>query len=197
LEQTTNIEEQERISRIVGFINTGDRKSAAAGYAFFVKRYSQKVLDFVSRMTDNLADAEDLAQNAFIKAFSHVQSFEGRATFLSWVCRIAYNETITHLKRKKLNFISIDDTQIYDTEISDDEFSTGKEERIQELEAAIDLLNPDEKMLVHLYYYEDKPLKEIAFIMNTEPNTLAVRLHRIRRKLAEIVNKNRAASLRL
>ncbi|MBR4676544.1 MAG: sigma-70 family RNA polymerase sigma factor [Bacteroidales bacterium] len=187
MNQTTNIEELERISRIVGFISTGDRKSAAAGYAFFVKRYDHKVLDFVSRMTDNLADAEDLAQNAFIKAFSHLQGFEGRATFLSWVCRIAYNEAITHLKRKKLNFISIDDTQVSDTEISDDEFSTGKEERIQELEAALDLLNPDDKMLVHLYYYEDKPIKEIAFIMDAEPNALAVRLHRIRKKLAEMI----------
>jgi RNA polymerase sigma-70 factor (ECF subfamily) len=83
--------------------------------------------------------------------------------------------------------LSIDDTQFSDAEISDDEFSSGKEERIQELEAALDLLNPDEKMLVHLYYYEDKPMKEIAFIMDAEPNVLTVRLHRIRKKLAEMI----------
>ena len=138
-------------------------------------------------MTGNFDDAEDLAQNTFIKAFSNLKSFEGRATFCSWLCRIAYNETITFFRQKKLNFLSIDDTQFSDAEISDDEFSSGKEERIQELEAALDLLNPDEKMLVHLYYYEDKPIKEIAFIMDAEPNALAVRLHRIRKKLAEMI----------
>ena len=187
MDQATNIEEQERINQIVGFISTGDRKSAAAGYAFFVKRYDQKVIDFVSRMTGNFDDAEDLAQNTFIKAFSNLKSFEGRATFFSWLCRIAYNETISFFRQKKLNFLSIDDTQFSDAEISDDEFSSGKEERIQELEAALDLLNPDEKMLVHLYYYEDKPMKEIAFIMDAEPNVLTVRLHRIRKKLAEMI----------
>lgn len=183
MEHATNIDEQTLINRITAHIRTGDRKSAAAGYAYFVKQYSKTVLNFVARMTDNIADAEELAQNAFVKAFKHLQDYEGRAAFLTWVSRIAYNETISHLKRRKLHFISIDNTNIPDSEVPDDVFSTGDEERIQQLETALDLLPPDEKMLVHLYYYDDKPFKEIAFIMDTDENTLRVRLHRIRRKL--------------
>ena len=69
----------------------------------------------------------------------------------------------------------------------DEELSTGSEERIALMEEAIDDLPPDESMLLHLYYYEDRPLREIAFIMDVEANVLATRLHRIRKKLLKMI----------
>lgn len=181
--KTASIDEQQRIGRITGHMSVNDRKSAAAEYAYFVKKYSQQVLDFTARMVGNRADAEELAQNAFVKAFNRLETFEGRASFLTWVSRIAYNESINHLKRRKLHLVDVDEAQIADSRIDDDELSTGREERIRLMEDALDCLPPDERMLVQLYYYEDKPLQEIAFIMDAEANALAVRLHRIRKKL--------------
>ncbi|MBP5666604.1 MAG: sigma-70 family RNA polymerase sigma factor [Salinivirgaceae bacterium] len=181
--QKANNDEQRRVSTIADLLNGGDRKAAAVEYAYFVKRYSQQVLDFTVRMVSNRADAEELAQNTFVKAFNRFETFEGRASFLTWVSRIAYNESINHLKRRKLNVVDVDEAQIADSRIDDDELSTGREERISLMEDALDCLPPDERMLVQLYYYEDKPLQEIAYVMDVEPNTLAVRLHRIRKKL--------------
>ncbi len=185
--QTANIDEQKLIEQIAGYLEAGDRKAAAAEYAYFVKRYSQQVLDFTARMVSCLADAEELAQNAFIKAFNKFEKFEQRASFLTWVSRIAYNESINHLKRRKLSLVDVDDARIADSRIDDDELSTGREERISLMEDALDCLPPDERMLVQLYYYEDKPLQEIAFIMDAETNALAVRLHRIRKKLLMMI----------
>ena len=181
--QIANTDEQKRIGLIAGYLNAGDRKAAAAEYAYFVKRYSQQVLDFTARMVSCMADAEELAQNAFIKAFNKFEKFEQRASFLTWVSRIAYNESINHLKRRKLHYVDIDEVPVADCNLLDDELSTGNEERIRLMEDAINTLPPDERMLVHLYYYEDKPLNEIAYVMDAEPNALAVRLHRIRKKL--------------
>lgn len=181
--KTVSIDEQQRIGRITGHLSVNDRKSAASEYAYFVKMYSQQVLDFTVRMVGNRADAEELAQNAFVKAFNRLETFEGRASFLTWVSRIAYNESINHLKRRKLHLVDVDEAQIADSRIDDDELSTGREERISLMEDALNCLPPDERMLVQLYYYEDKPLQEIAFIMDAEANALAVRLHRIRKKL--------------
>lgn len=181
--QKTDNDEQRRVSTIADLLSKGDRKAAAAEYAYFVKRYSQLVLDFTVRMVSNRADAEELAQNAFVKAFNRLETFEGRASFLTWVSRIAYNESINHLNRRKLRWIDVDDAQIADSRIDDDELSTGREERISLMEDALDCLPPDERMLVQLYYYEDKPLQEIAYVMDAEANALAVRLHRIRKKL--------------
>jgi RNA polymerase sigma-70 factor (ECF subfamily) len=190
MEHATDINEQTLINRIMACIRDGDRKSAAASYAVLVKRYSPQVFGFISKMTDNQDDIKDLAQNTFINAFNNLSKFEGRASFHTWVCRIAYNATISHLKAQKMHFVSIDNTNLPDTEVSDEEFSTGDEVRIQQLEAAIDLLPPDDQMLLHLYYYDDKPFKEIAFIMDTDDNTLRVRLHRIRRKLQGMITKS-------
>ncbi len=181
--QKANIDEQRRISRITGYLDAGNHRAAAAEYAYFVNQYSQQVLDFTVRMVSNRADAEELAQNTFVKAFGKIETFEGRASFMTWISRIAYNESINHLKRRKLRWIDIDDAQIADSDIADEELSTGREERISLMENALDHLPPDERMLVQLYYYEDKPLQEIAYVMDAEANALAVRLHRIRKKL--------------
>ena len=186
--QTANIDEQKRIELIAGYLDADDRKAAAVEYAYFVKKYSQQVLDFTVRMVGSKADAEELAQNAFVKAFSRIETFEGRASFLTWVSRIAYNESINHLKRCKIRWIEIDEAQIAETDL-DNELSSGSEERIRLMEEAIDILPPDERMLVHLYYYEDKPLQEIAYVMDAEPNALAVRLHRIRKKLLIMIKE--------
>ena len=189
MNQTVNIDEQRRISRIVDRIAAGDTRAAAAEYAHFVKLYSQQVLDFTVRMVSSRADAEELAQNAFVKAYRAIERFEGKASFLTWISRIAYNESINHLKRRKLCWINIDEAQIADSDIADEEFSSGREERIKLMEEALDNLPPDERMLVHLYYYDDKPLNEIAFIMDAEANALAVRLHRIRKKLLIMIKQ--------
>ena len=181
--KTANTDEQKRIRLIAGYLDAGDRKAAATEYAYFVKKYSQQVLDFTVRMVSCMADAEELAQNAFIKAFNKFEKFEQRASFLTWISRIAFNESINHLRRRKLHYIDIDEVPVADCNLLDDELSTGNEERIKLMEEAIDILPPDERMLVHLYYYEDKPLNEIAYVMDAEPNALAVRLHRIRKKL--------------
>ena len=76
---------------------------------------------------------------------------------------------------------------MWQTDISDNELeaelSTGREERIARLEAVIDDLPDDERMLLTLYYFEDRPLTEIAYITGIEAKTLASRLHRMRKKL--------------
>ena len=181
--KTVNTDEQKRIAQIANYLGASNRRAAAAEYAYLVNQYSQQVLDFTTRMVGNRADAEELAQNAFVKAFNKFEKFEQRASFLTWVSRIAYNESINHLKRRKLHYVDIDEVPVADCNLLDDELSTGNEERIRLMEDAINTLPPDERMLVHLYYYEDKPLNEIAYVIDAEPNALAVRLHRIRKKL--------------
>ena len=173
-------QERQRIRRIL------DGKSDEYGY--FVKTYSAQVLDFVSRMVSDAGDAEELAQDAFVRAFRSLGQFDGRSSWLTWVLRIAYNTALNHLKRQRLQWLSIDDLPLADT--PDDDLSTDREERIQQLDAAIDRLPADEQLLLHLYYYDDRPLRDIAYIMDAEPGLLATRLHRIRKKLLLMMKEN-------
>lgn len=170
--------ERQRIGRILD----GKREE----YAWFVNTYSQQVLDFTSRMIPDAEDAREVAQDAFVKAFRSLASFEFHSSFCTWVCRIAYNESLNRLRRQQRHFVDIADIP---AEELDEELSTGREERITLMEEAIDDLPPDERMLLHLYYYEDRPLREIAYIMDAETNTLATRLHRIRKKLLQMIKQ--------
>lgn len=171
MSEIVNIEERQRIKRILD----GKREE----YAWFVKTYSQQVLNFTSRMVPNAEDAKEVAQDAFVKAFRSLGSFNFQSSFCTWVCRIAYHKSLNCLKHQPPHYVDIDNLPA----ITDEELSTGREERIAMMEAAVEDLPPDERMLIHLYYYEDRPLRDIAYIVDAEPNVLATRLHRIRKKL--------------
>ena len=175
-DQTENA--QQRIRRIL------DGKHEE--YAWFVNTYSQRVLDFTSQMLSDAEDAREVAQDAFIKAFRSLSSFRFQSSFYTWICRIAYHESINRLRRKQIHYVDM--TEIPALEV-DDELSTGSEERIALMEEAIDDLPSDERMLLHLYYYEDRPLREIAYIMDVETSALATRLHRIRKKLLLMIKQ--------
>ena len=80
-----------------------------------------------------------------------------------------------------MKYLSIDDNpKLSDTEVDE---ALDNESLIEDLTRAIALLKPDEQTLITLYYYDNRPLNDIAYILDVEPNTLATRLHRIRRKL--------------
>ncbi|MCR5454709.1 MAG: sigma-70 family RNA polymerase sigma factor, partial [Bacteroidales bacterium] len=134
MEHTTDIDEQNLIDKITTYIRRGDHRAAATEFAHIVRRYSQQILDFTTRMVTNREDAEDVAQNVFVKAFRKFDTFQGRAALATWLSRIAYNESIDLINSRKHNTINIDDASIDSCEISDEEFSTGDEIRIQQLE---------------------------------------------------------------
>ena len=177
MSEIINIDERQRIGRILD----GKREE----YAWFVKTYSKQVLSFTSRMLPDAEDAKEVAQDAFVKAFRSLGTFNFHSSFCTWVCRIAYRKSLDCLKRQQHHYVDIDNLPA----IADEELSTGREERIALMEEAIDDLLSDEQLLIHLYYYEDRPLRDIAYIMDVEPNALATRLHRIRKKLSRMIKE--------
>ena len=100
--------------------------------------------------------------------------------------RIAYHEALDHLRRRQPYMVDISEIK---AEPEDEDFSTGREERIQLMEEAVDHLPVDDQLLLHLYYYNDQPLREIAYIMDAEPNTLSQRLRRIRKRLMVMIEQ--------
>ena len=153
----------------------------AEDFGYFLERYSQEAFAIVVRLVPQQEDAEELVQDAFVRAFNRLDTFEGRSSFSTWISRIAYTTAVSWLRKRRMKYLSIDDQpELSDTEV-DEAFDD--ESRIDELRRAITLLKPDEQTLITLYYYDSRPLNDIAYILDVEPNTLATRLHRIRRKL--------------
>jgi RNA polymerase sigma-70 factor (ECF subfamily) len=176
--------------QIVEAVKDGRRK----GQDLMVGRYGQEVFAMIARLTSDVMDAEELTQDTFLRAFSHIDSYDPqRVSLATWLCRIAYRLTLDFLKRRRPLNVPIEDSQAWQTDISDEqleaELSTGREERIQRLEQLMDDLPPDERLLLTLHYFENRPLDECAFIMDATSHALANRLYRIRKKLYKQLQK--------
>ena len=155
-------------------------------FAQLVRQHATAVIDFTARLLPDRREAEEVAQDAFVKAFQQLSSFRGKSSFLTWVQRIAYHEAVDHLRQRRPYMVDIDEMP---TMMEDEDLQMEREERILLMEEAVVRLSPDDQLLLHLFYYEDRPLREIAYIMDVEPNTLSQRLRRIRKRLMVIIKQ--------
>ena len=166
--------------QIVDAVKAGQRE----GQTEMVCRYAERVFAMIVRQVTDVMDAQELTQDTFLRAFSHIDGYDrNKASLSTWLCRIAYRLTLDFQKRRRPLIIAMEDETDISNNLIEEELSTGREERIQQLEQMIDELPDDERMLLTLYYFEDLPLAEIAYIMGIEEKPLAKRLYRIRKKL--------------
>lgn len=176
--------------QIVEAVKDGKRE----GQDEMVRRYASQVFAMIVKQVTDEMDAQELTQDTFLKAFRNIDRYDARQSSLgTWLCRIAYHLTLDFLKRRRPFIVSLEDSEVWQTDISDEqleaELSTGNEERIQKLESLIDDLPPDERLLLTLHYFENRPLDECSFIMDSTPHALANRLYRIRKKLYKQLQK--------
>ena len=115
------------------------RQGRREGQTEMVSHYAERVFAMIARQVPDMMDAQELTQDTFLRAFSHIDSYDPRKASLStWLCRIAYRLTLDHLKRRRPMIVSMEDnTDISDEEL-EAELSTGREERIEQLMEVID-----------------------------------------------------------
>lgn len=164
----------------------GDRNA----FAYLVDKYKSMVFTLALRITKNREEAEEIAQDAFVKAFQSLKSFQGKAKFSSWLYRIVYNTAISQIRKQEQGRISIDETNIPEKLYVDSRQnykSLSDEERKKYLEIALDSLHADERMFIILYYYEESNLEEIARIAGITKTNTKVKLFRARKKMLKVL----------
>ena len=117
-------------------------------YAILARRYGRVVYTLVSRIVGCAEDAEELAQDVFLKAFRNLHRFNGRSSFPTWLFRIAYNTAISSVRKKRYEFLAIEETTLEN--VSEEEITnlfgqTESTEQVQRLEVALEQLLPDER----------------------------------------------------
>jgi RNA polymerase sigma-70 factor (ECF subfamily) len=150
-------------------------------FSVLVERYQSFVYTIILRVVGNKEDAEEAAQDAFMKIFGSLHTFKGDADFSTWIYRIAYNTGISKIRQRKNFFVPIDDVIINesDADFSSDNLSI----RIAALQAALKKLSRDEQLLVSLYYMEENSVEDVSYITGLTVSNVKVRLHRIRKKI--------------
>lgn len=158
-------------------------------FAKLVERYQSYVFTLVLRVTGNREDAEEVAQDVFVKAYRSLADFRGDARFSTWLFTIARTSCYTFLRKKKLNTYSLDSgggLRQLDQLIADPS-GAGIEQRSTHaaLNQAIRLLGQDDAQIITLFYKGEQSLEEIGQVMGLNPNAVKVRLHRARLRLKE------------
>ena len=160
-------------------------------YAILARRYGRVVYTLVSRIVGCAEDAEELAQDVFLKAFRNLHRFNGRSSFPTWLFRIAYNTAISSVRKKRYEFLAIEETTLEN--VSEEEVTnlfgqTESTEQVQRLEVALEQLLPDERALILLFYWKEKTIEELVSITGLTASNIKVKLHRIRKKLFVLLN---------
>lgn len=158
-------------------------------YEYFLGRYGQQVFVLVDRIVSCQEDAEELTQDVFLKAFQQLSSFKAESSFSTWIYRIATNVAISAVRKKRNDVLRLDDSvfaNLSDTQV-DEALEDESEEQMERLQQAMNQLEADERALITLYYLEEKPLAEVAFILGLTEGNAKVKLHRIRKKLYVLI----------
>jgi len=163
-------------------------------YADLVKRYQNFVFTICLRYAPAREDAEEIAQDVFVKAYRSLADFRGDAKFSTWLYTIVHTSCLTFLRKKRPDIKSLDDEHVFATA---DTLDSGlranqveQKSRIAMVNAAIRLLGPDDAKVITLFYKGEQSLDEIGHIMGLEPNTVKVKLHRARQRLREKMEKH-------
>lgn len=172
---------------IIERIRSGETKE----FGLLVNRHGPSLMVFVGRIVEQQEDAEDVVQNTFIAAYEHLKDYEPqKASVSTWLQRIAYHESLYWLRKRKRQMLLPFDVG---NDVPDE---LPEETTAEKLDEAIQKLPPEDQMLLQLFYFDQRSLKEIAYItgtaddsLNREVSRLSSQLHRIRQRLRIIITR--------
>ncbi len=161
-----------------------------------VRRYERPVFSLIYRMVRDRETSEDLAQDAFVKVLNHIDKYSPEFKFSSWLFKIANNVAIDHLRRRRIDTISMDGsphaTTASEVEASSLELEADQENALDELEArelgsaiekAIARLRPEYRACIMLRHVEGRAYEEIAATLDLPLGTVKTYIHRARHEL--------------
>jgi RNA polymerase sigma-70 factor (ECF subfamily) len=157
-----------------------------AAFAVLIDRHKDLVYTLAMNITRNREDAEEVAQDAFVKAFRKLATFRNESGFQTWLYRIAYNEAISRIRKNRIRPLDLDEEFIPDIaeeEVEEEIAGMDGREQKQVIRKILDRLPETDRVIVTLFYLESRPVAEIAMITGLGESNVKVRLHRIRKRI--------------
>ncbi len=157
-------------------------------FSYIVEKYQDIVFSIALKVLRNRDDAEEMAQESFIKAYKSIHSFKGNAKFSTWLYRITYNTCISEIRKRKMHFSSTEEIEIRDETQEINMDGIPEENRAKAIKEAMNQLPEDEYTLILLYYFEEQSVEEISKVTGLSESNTKVKLFRARKKLYTILN---------
>jgi RNA polymerase sigma factor (sigma-70 family) len=165
-----------------------DEKTRNEAFNLLLKKYQQKIYWHVRRMVIDHDDADDIVQDVFIKIWKNLPGFRNDAQLYTWMYRIATNECITFLNKKKAkNNVSLDDVdfELADTLSGSDQFSGDQIQR--KLQEAILTLPDKQRLVFNMKYFDDMKYEEMSDVLGTSVGALKASYHLAVKKIEAFI----------
>ena len=160
-----------------------------SAYADLVKRHQRFVFTLALRFSKSREDAEEIAQDCFVKAYRSLSAFQQQSKFSTWLYSIVYTTAMTALRKKRIDTLSIHDddsnVQLAKQVAAFDTNQAENNSRSYYLNQAIEQLLPDDAAVLTLFYKGEQSIEEISQTLGIETNTVKVKLFRARQRLKE------------
>jgi RNA polymerase sigma-70 factor (ECF subfamily) len=175
------------------------KKGDMAAFEELVNRYERKIFRLTMNITGNREDAEDAMQDAFLKSYSHLKTFQGDSRFYTWLVRIAANEALMRLRKRRPNQVSLDepvvgnDDNLIPREVQD--WGPGPEQRFAQTEMreilshVIEQIEPEYRMVFVLRDIEELSTEDTAATLGLSVPAVKSRLLRARLKLRQKLDR--------
>jgi len=178
-------------------VQTGDVEA----FRFLVDKYKRMAFTLTIQLVHQPPVAEELCQDAFLKAFHGLKGFKGEAAFSTWLYRIVYNTAASYMRKKKRYTLPLEEEVVeVDDGGLDPMEQLSRDEALRILDQALLIMDEEDRFLLTLYYLEEKAVKEMAVITEQSESNVKIRLFRGRKKLHKILSdllKQEVDSLRL
>ncbi len=155
-------------------------------FTFLVDEFKNMVYTVCYRILNNVEEAEDVAQNTFVKAFQNLHSFSGRSKFSTWLYTIAYRSAIS--ASRNLHFDTVNEEYLLETKEESSLSAIGELEKLDRrnyIRQAISELTEIDGVVITLFYIEESSIEEIGAITGLTEANIKVRLFRARQKLKQ------------
>ncbi|MCD4683958.1 MAG: sigma-70 family RNA polymerase sigma factor [Bacteroidales bacterium] len=164
----------------------------ANAYASLVDKHKNMVYTIALKIVRNREDAEEIAQDVFVKAYQSLATFKRESKFSTWLYRIVYNTAISKTRKKQFETtdLNYDIVENYsEDDINEDLNRLDNNEQKKVINTVLKKLNTEDHLLVTLYYFKEYSTEEISGIVNISQSNVKVKLHRIRKKLYGEIQK--------
>lgn len=177
-----SIDDQHYIERVIN----GDTNA----FAVLADQYKVMVFSLALKMLKNREEAEEVAQDSFLKVYKSLAKYKGESKFSTWLYTITYNTCLDRIRKNKRTqpVVVIDDYTVQQIRSLDNSLgSMEAKERKQMIQDCLNLLPAEDSFLLTLFYFEEQSIREIGKIMKINSNHVKIKLYRSRKKLTAVL----------
>lgn len=168
------------------------KKGDTSAFSALYHLHAKEVYNTIYRLVQHTGEAEDLLQEVFVAAFQAIHRFENTGGFRAWIKRIAINQSISWIRKRKMRLVELEDK---DTHLRDEESIDESEFvfKVEEVKKAIDQLPDSYRTIVQLYLFENIPQEEIAQMLGMSYNNVRIQYHRSKQKILKSLKEGGVA----